>query len=317
MEASLRGYSIAVLENAVSDTTSQSGGADAVVRDLRQVSDLVATTPALSQVLTEGTVPVRSRRAVIEDLLKDRIVASALRLVARAVTVEHADGLISVFGELAELAVHYVELGAQQFEAEDPLLGRVRAKKFASGYASAVFEDVPRVEDLEEVEDELFRFSRTVFATDALRSALADSGRPIGDRRALMSSLLDGRASPVTIRLARAAIHGRSRDPVGSLDWMAERAAEARGWRVARVSAARGLDDTERGDLERVLRDLTGAPVELLITEDPRLLGGAIVAVGNLLVDASAQHRLDQLQEQLLGPDRLAWATPGLRESGN
>jgi F-type H+-transporting ATPase subunit delta len=318
MEASLRGYALAVLENAVADPASQGGGdGDEVARDLRQVSDLIATTPPLSQVLTEGTVPVGARHAVVDDLLTTRIVPRALRIVARAITVEHADGLISVLGDLAEVAVHLIELGSQQFEAEEPLLGRIGSKKFASGYATAVFEDVASVADLEEVEDELFRFARTVLASDGLRNALADSSRPIGDRRTLISSLLDGRASPVTIRLARAAIHGRSRDPVGSLEWMAERAAEARGWRVARVSSARGLDETERADLERALRDLTGGPVELLVTDDPRLLGGAVVAIGNVLVDASAQHRLDQLQEQLLGPDRLAWATPGPRESGN
>jgi F-type H+-transporting ATPase subunit delta len=87
---------------------------------------------------------------------------------------------------------------------------------------------------------------------------------------------------------------------------MAERAAEARGWRVARVSAARALDDAERDELGRALQDLTGGPVELLVTEDAELLGGAVVTVGNLLVDASAQHKLDQIQEQLLGSEHLA-----------
>ena len=54
------------------------------------------------------------------------------------------------------------------------------------------------------------------------------------------------------------------------------------------------------------MRDLTGGPVELLVTEDSELIGGAVVTVGNLLVDASIQHKLDQIQEQLVGSDHLA-----------
>jgi len=84
MEASLRGYALAVLENAVADPASQGGGdGDEVARDLRQVSDLIATTPPLSQVLTEGTVPVGARHAVVDDLLTTRIVPRALRIVSR------------------------------------------------------------------------------------------------------------------------------------------------------------------------------------------------------------------------------------------
>jgi F-type H+-transporting ATPase subunit delta len=314
METSLRGYALAVLENAASDTAS--GGAETVARDLHAASDLIATTPALAQALTDGMVPVSARRSVVEDLLSTRIVAPALRIVKRAISVEHADGLLSVLGELAELTRQFVDLGPQQFEAQETLLGRVAARRLASGYATAVFEDQSAVAELEEIEDQLFRFARTVQGNDGLRSALADPSRPIGDRRRLISDLLDGRATPDTIRLARAALHGRSRDPVGVFDWMAERAAEARGWRVARVSAARALDARESSDLGEALENLTGGPVELLVTNDDGLIGGAVITIGNLLVDASAQHKLDQLQEQLLGPDRLAWAAPGPRAIG-
>jgi F0F1-type ATP synthase delta subunit len=302
MDTTLRGYAIAVLQNAV----AVDGGADAVARDLRQVTDAISESANLAQVLTDVMIPAQARRAVTDDLLSGRITAAALRLVSQAIASERADGLLSVLGELAELALHFAEFGSVEFEEDEPLFGRVGARRLAAGYATAVLEDVSDSSELEAIEGELFSFSRTVGSSDGLRSALADSSRPIGDRRRLISDLLDGKARPVAIRLARAAIQGRSRDPQGSLDWMAERVAEERGWRVARVSSARGLDDAERQELGSALQSLTGRPVELLVTDNQALLGGAVIAIGNLLVDASAQHRLDQLQEELLGSDSFA-----------
>jgi F-type H+-transporting ATPase subunit delta len=303
MDTWLRGYEIAVLQNAESGAP---GGVAAVAGDLRQVSDVTGRTPALAEVLTDEVVAAAARRAVAEDLLTGKIVDPALRIVLKAITAERADSLLSVLIELTDVATQFVDLGSQEFEVQEPILGRIGARKLAFGYATCVFEDVASVSDLEEVEEELFSFAAVVRANAGLRSALSDSSRPVGDRRRLVSALLEGKVGAVTIRLARAALHGRSRDPSGSIEWMAERAAEARGWRVARVTSARGLDDAERADLSRALQDLAGNPVELLVTEDAELLGGAVIALGNLLVDASAQHRLDQLHEQLLGSDRLA-----------
>jgi F-type H+-transporting ATPase subunit delta len=93
------------------------------------------------------------------------------------------------------------------------------------------------------------------------------------------------------------------RDLVASLYWLVEQAARARGWRVARVRTARAIDAEEQRSLAGALERLADQPVELQITEDPDLLGGAVVQIGDLLVDATARHRLEQLQEHLLGTE--------------
>src|ERR1700733_13528298 len=133
METTLRGYALAVLENAAVDRSSS--GLPAVASDLRQISDVSAKTPVLAQAITDEMIPKSARRLVFQDLFSDKVVAPALRIVSRAAWVEHADGLLSVLGELAELAIQIVDLGAVQFEAEEHLLGRVGARKLASGYA--------------------------------------------------------------------------------------------------------------------------------------------------------------------------------------
>jgi F-type H+-transporting ATPase subunit delta len=183
---------------------------------------------------------------------------------------------------------------------EEPALGHAAARARVGSYATALFEDLP-TDRLEEIEDELFRFARTVEATPALRSALIDANLPVEVRQAVVDQLLDGKVQPATLRLVRFVLDaGRTRDFVGSLDWLVQRTAEARGWRVARVRAALELESTQRERLEATLGRMTGSPVELQITLDPHLLGGAVIEIGDLLVDATARGRLDSLREHLL-----------------
>ena len=62
-----------------------------------------------------------------------------------------------------------------------------------------------------------------------------------------MDQLLDGKVRPATLALVRYAIvGGRARDIVGTLDFLVEQTARARGWRVARVRAGQPVDDAER-----------------------------------------------------------------------
>jgi F-type H+-transporting ATPase subunit delta len=96
---------------------------------------------------------------------------------------------------------------------------------------------------------------------------------------------------------------------VATLDALVVDAARARGWRVARVHAADTVDDGRRAELGEALGRLTGGPVELQVTVDHDLLGGVVVEVGDLLVDGSARHRLDELREHLLVSD-AAYRTP-------
>jgi F-type H+-transporting ATPase subunit delta len=142
-----------------------------------------------------------------------------------------------------------------------------------------------------------------VEANPALRAALADRKLPLPVRRGVVADLLDNRASAATVRLVNEALRGRTRDIVATLDWLVVQAAQARGWRVARVRTARTVDTGEREQLAAALERLAGAPVELQVFVDENLMGGAIVQIGDLLVDATIRHRLEQLQEHLLGAE--------------
>jgi F-type H+-transporting ATPase subunit delta len=233
-------------------------------------------------------------------------------LIHQAVTVVPAGELTASFHWLASRVAHAA--ARQPATPAEPdteeVLGRMASRNRVSGYAAAVFETVT-VPELEEIEDQLFRFARTVESNRRLRAALGDRDLPVTVRQQVIAELLGDRVLPATGRLAAYAVRGgRARDIVSTLDALVEDAAKARGWRVARVSAADAVDDGQQRDLSDALAHLTGNPVDLQVTVDPDLLGGVVVQVGDLLVDSSTRHRLDELKEHVLASEE-AYRIPG------
>jgi F-type H+-transporting ATPase subunit delta len=69
---------------------------------------------------------------------------------------------------------------------------------------------------------------------------------------------------------------------------------------VAEVTTAVDLDSAEQQKVEARLRQLTGAKrIDLRVHTDPRIIGGLIARVGDMLYDGSVRSRLNDLQERL------------------
>lgn len=290
MKPSLQGYAAAVLE------TVPEGTAASLAAELEAVHELVDGTPQLHAALTDTAMSAAVRRGVLNDLLADRVSDPARRAASFAAGAVSAPEVPAGLAWLANRAVRFAE-GDRESE---PALGYLSARERVAGFATAVFETLPTA-DLETVEDELFRFTRTVEGNPALRSALSNRDLPLEVRFAVVDSLIGGKVLPVTLSLVRYAIEGgRTRDLVGTLDYLVEHTAKARGWRVARVNSARELDDTQREELSRALSSMAGTPVELQVTIDPELLSGVLVQVGDLQVDSTTRGRLDALREHMV-----------------
>lgn len=290
MNPSVQGYTAAVLD------TQDDEGRATLAADLAAVDRLFVHDAALRVALSDPSVPGAARRAVLSELLEGQVSRAARRLVAYVAGAVHGPEVPAGIAWVAGRVRQVVELGT----AAESFLGHRQARERVGGYAAAVFEDVA-TDELEEVEDELFRFTRTVDATPPLRTALSDRDLPAEVRRAVVDELLAGKVRPATLRLVDYAVAGgRPRDVVGTLDWLVEQTAEARGWRVARVRAGQEVDAEERAKLERTLSHLTGAPVDLQVTVEPELLAGVDVEIGDLHLDATARGRLERLREHVV-----------------
>ena len=235
MNPSLQGY-LAAMEESLAEAGSLADAAS----EMRAVADMVDASNELTLAIDDGSVPSTVRRAVLDDLLEGKVRSEVRRLVHQAVTVVPAADVTTSFHWLATRLASAAGYGAEaEGSVEDlAVLGRMGSRNRVSGYAAAVFEGTTTTE-LEEIEDQLFRFARTVENNRALRTALGDRDLPVSVRQQVIVDLFADKVLPATKRLAAYAVRGgRARDIVATLDALVEDAARARGWRVARVHSA-------------------------------------------------------------------------------
>jgi F-type H+-transporting ATPase subunit delta len=152
----------------------------------------------------------------------------------------------------------------------------------------------------DDVEDELFRFSRIVEGNAGLRAALADPALPDENKGSLINALVEDKARPVTVRLlTQVATRPRGRSPEDAIDDYTDVASRRRARLVARVTTAVGLSDPEITRLQAALAGLYGHEVHLQIEVDPEIVGGVVVQVGDEVLDGSVAGRLAEARRRL------------------
>lgn len=168
------------------------------------------------------------------------------------------------------------------------------------GYAQALFAVAEAEGELQQVEDELFRFGKAVEREPKLREALTDPALPAERKRAVIEDLLGTKASPHTSNLVGFVVEsGRAKDLSRIIEAMAELAAERRRTAVAEVRTAVPLDAKRRERLGRALSRATGKDVELKVLVDPSVIGGVVARVGDQVFDGSIKRKLEMAREQL------------------
>jgi len=295
----LRGYATAILESAAT-----AGRALEVANDLDAFSRALTESDPLRNVLTDGAVPARARRGVVHDLLDAKAAAESQALVSWAALVEPAPEFPVAVLALVELALETADAAdagqVRTVPAEELLGGRTAVRERIRGYADRLFQEVDRLELIDDIEDELVGFARILDSNRGLRHALGDPSTAVAQRVALAGDLLRGKVLVATARLVTYVLQaGHIRDLVGTLEWVAGLAAEERGRRVAEVRSAVELDDDEYIRLVEALERTAGRPVKVRVQIEPSLLGGMAVEIGDTVIDGSVRHRLDQLRETL------------------
>jgi F-type H+-transporting ATPase subunit delta len=172
--------------------------------------------------------------------------------------------------------------------------------RLTQGYAQALFSVAEAEGSLETVEDELYRFAKTVESQPELREALTDPALPAERKKAVINDLLGSKASSHTVSLLGFMVEqGHAKDLSGIIEALADLAAERRRHVVAEVRTAVPLDAKHRKRLTEALSRATGKEIELKVLVDPSVIAGAVARVGDQVFDGTVRRKLELARQQL------------------
>lgn len=172
----------------------------------------------------------------------------------------------------------------------------------AKRYAQAIFELGVETSSVASLTEELKQMAEVYESSSELRTALENPLVSEAERLAVIDELgtrmgLSGTAKNtlglLTQRRRVSALPGIAKELGHLAD---ERAGLVRGT----VTSASPLSETYFQKLQREVERLLGKKVLLERYQDPALIAGLVVKIGDRIIDGSARARLDQVREQLL-----------------
>jgi ATP synthase F0 subunit b/ATP synthase F1 delta subunit len=247
-------------------------GLSTLADDLASVVALLIRESVVTRYLTQPTEDASSRVQLIERLVSGKIGQPALDVVKAAVGERW-----SAQSDLVDA----IELGSQQAQL-------IRAEKAGQ---------------VDEVEDQLFRFSRILEAQPRLAILLGnyevDARTRVQLLRNVLESAGDGVNAIAAELLAKTVELLRGQPAEVAVQSLAEVAVARRGEVVAQVSAAAELGEAQYTRLTEVLSRIYGHPVTAQVSINPELLGGLAITVGDEVIDGTLSSRLAAAQTQL------------------
>jgi F-type H+-transporting ATPase subunit delta len=269
----MRGTSGASLAEALErfEPVLRAAGTDALQlgQELTAIVDALDESPSLRRTLADPSLPAAAKVGVVGQVLSHGF-------DARVVTVGK-------------------DLVSARWSADEDLPDAVERLSLTAFLVSAEARGA-----LDRVEDELFRITRALQGQREVRQALSDPTTDPARRIGLVDSLLDGKADPVTVIIARRATAAlRERRFVRALLTAGALIAERRARLVATVTSADDLTNDQVGRLTALLEAAYGQGVQLYVTVDPSVVGGLRVQVGSDVIDSTVLSRLADARRQL------------------
>jgi len=167
-------------------------------------------------------------------------------------------------------------------------------------YAQALFEAAKEQGRLQQVHSDLADFAQAVADVPELRAVLRNPQIEPRAKARVLQELLGGAEELVRNFLMLTAEKGRIAD-VDEIAREFERlvARDERRLDVELTTAYELSDDDARQILSQI-EEASGRKVEATRAVDPELIGGLVLQVGSLRVDASVRGRLERLRRELV-----------------
>ena len=264
------GESLSATLEALDGVLASGADGAAVGADLFSVADVLRDQPALRRAATDPRIAAETKSVLVRDVFGAHLEEASMDVVTEAVSHRWAAGR-----DLPDALAHVA------------VVAGVKAADAAG--------------DGDQLEEELFRFSRVVADHPELRDALSDPGRELDDKQRLVRDLVEGKVTPAGLNLLQRAVTTTHLTVTSALEDFIEITSATRGRMVARVWSARSLKNADADRLATALGRIYGGTVHLNVIEDPEVLGGLRIEIGDEVIDGTIANRLDDARRRLVG----------------
>lgn len=176
----------------------------------------------------------------------------------------------------------------------------------ARRYASALYEEADASGVLEAVDEDVLMLRRSIESNHELSRFFESPVISQEKKEGVVQELLGDRVEELLVNFLRLLIE-KDRETMTKtiLDAYQTLRDEHRGIVDATVRTATPLTDEDEEALQTALEEKTGKSVRMEVEEDPDLIGGIVVRIGDRVFDASVHNQLaslhDRLREAALG----------------
>jgi F-type H+-transporting ATPase subunit delta len=165
----------------------------------------------------------------------------------------------------------------------------------AGRYAAALFQAAAAKGEEQKVQGDLGSAHKLLL--DSLPQLRHPRVPPISKKK-LLHDALDGKAGATTLKFLELLVDKKRFDLMVMVSAVyAKLAADKRGAAKAHVRTAAPLSPEAQKDLAARLKKFTGKEIELDVKEDPELIGGVAVKIGDWVLDSSLRGQLRRLRE--------------------
>ncbi len=169
----------------------------------------------------------------------------------------------------------------------------------AATYAQALFEAAEAQAAVGRVRDELGALAAAMAEGSELREAMLSPEVAITAKHAVLADLMAD-AHPVTTGFARVLVDRGRISQIGEMATAYSRRVDtAEGRVVVTAITAVPLTPELRDQIRDKVRAQTGRDAEIEESVDPSIIGGLVLRVGDVVVDASLRTRLEEMRRSL------------------
>jgi F-type H+-transporting ATPase subunit delta len=170
----------------------------------------------------------------------------------------------------------------------------------ARRYANALYEEASDAGVLEEVDEDVLMLRESLESNGELSRFFESPVIPQEKKDAVVQSLLGDRVEDLLVRFLRLLIR-KDRETMTKpiLDQYQSLRDEQQGIVDAHVTVAQALSEEDRDSVVEALEEKTGKTIRLHVEEDPDLIGGLVIQIGDRVFDGSVRNQLSALHDRL------------------